>query len=137
MRRSVLTVAVTLLGCAAQQDRPPFPQLSSIARVMVVMNYGRDTMPAITDTARLQAITAFVNARRSEWQVPWSGVPVPRVSAAFYRQAADKGAVYHFGAGPGFFEASSQPGDFASRRASAAETEEFLRLLRISEQSAD
>jgi hypothetical protein len=99
-----------------------------VARATITANYGRDTLPPLVDSARLADLTAFVNDRRKGWGTPWAGVPIPRISVAFYRRD-DHGPIHHFGAGPGFFEASSRPGNFASRVASDSEVATFLRLI--------
>ena len=132
MRHRVLARLVLALGIVACQGTggpPAFRSIGETARIVVVANNGADTLATITDTARIRALVAFVDARRDGWKVPWSGVPIPRVTAAFFRTEEAKGAVHYFGAGWGFFEASSQPGNFASRSASAPEVSEFLRLV--------
>jgi hypothetical protein len=122
------TIVLSLVGCSARTSRPDFPELSSVQRVVVVID-GRDTLPAITAPDRVSEIVAFVNDRRDGWGAPWAGVPVPRIRAAFYRDTSARGAMRYFGAGSGFFESSSQPGDFASRAATETEVTEFLRLV--------
>lgn len=124
-----LVFALGAAGCHRAPGPPPFRSVGPTSHIVVVANHGVDTLATITDTARIRAVVAFVDARRDGWKVPWSGVPVPRVTAAFFRTAEARGAVHYFGAGPGFFEASSQPGNFASRSASAREVSEFLRLV--------
>lgn len=125
--RLALTLGVA--ACQGAAAPPPFRSIGQTSRIVVVANHGVDTLATITDTARIRALVAFVDARRDGWKVPWFGVPIPRVTAGFFRTADARGAVHYFGAGPGFFEASSQPGDFASRSASAPEVSEFLRLV--------
>jgi hypothetical protein len=129
MRRlAQVTALLSILACSASATREEFPELSAVQRVVVVMG-SRDTLPAITAPDRIAEIVAFVNDRRDGWGAPYAGVPVPRVRAGFYRNTSAQGAVRYFGAGPGFFEASNQPGDFASRAATETEITEFLRLV--------
>jgi hypothetical protein len=127
----LFATSCTLLDSAAPAFRPVGP----VARIVVTVD-GRDSLPPITDPVRVRAIVNFVDARASGWVIPWAGVPVPRVSAGFFRRATDRGAVHYFGAGRGFFEASSRPGDFASRPATDGEVAEFLRLIGAPENAA-
>jgi hypothetical protein len=129
------TAILSIAACSAPASRPPFPELASVERVVVVVD-GRDTLPPITAPGRISEIVAFVNDRREGWGAPWSGVPIPRVRAAFYGDTSTRGAIRYFGAGPGFFESSSQPGDFASRPAAETEITEFLRLVGAPEGAA-
>ena len=125
----ILLLMLASAACANRAREHEFPPIGPVDHIVVVSNYGRDTLPAISDSARVAAIVAFANRYRSGWGTPWAGVPVPRITAAFFRSAAAKGAVQYFGAGPRFFEASSSPGDFSSRSAQDAEIAEFLHLL--------
>jgi hypothetical protein len=116
-------------ACSHSAGDQSFPIMPPVARATITTNFGRDTLPSLVDSASLAALTAFVNDRREGWGTPWAGVPVPRITVAFYRRRDDHGPIQHFGAGPGFFEASSQPGNFASRAASDSEVATFLRLI--------
>jgi hypothetical protein len=124
-----LLLVVASVACANRAREQEFPPIGSVDHIVVVANYGRDTLPVISDSARVASIVAFANRYRSGWGTPWAGVPVPRITAAFFHRAADKGAVQYFGAGPRFFEASSSPGDFSSRSAEDGEIAEFLHLI--------
>jgi len=114
---------------SADSAAPAFRPVGQVERIVVTMNFGRDTLPPITDSARIRSITAFVDAHADGWMIPWAGVPVARVNAGFYRGASDRGAVHYFGANTGAFVASSRPDDFASQRATDADIAEFLRLV--------
>ena len=130
MRLARVAVIFHTTAACGSDAAPPFRPLGPVARVAVTLNYGRDSLPAITDPARVRAVAAFVDARESGWHVPWAGVRVPRVRATFYRSPTGaRGVVHNFGAGPGFFEATRHPGDFASRPATDAEIAEFLHLI--------
>jgi hypothetical protein len=122
------TVLLSVLACSASATRQEFPELSTVQRVVVVVD-GRDTLPAITASDRIAEIVAFVNDRRDGWGAPYAGVPVPRIRAGFYRDTSAQGVIRYFGAGPGFFESSTTHGDFASRAATETEITEFLRLV--------
>jgi hypothetical protein len=124
-----LLLMLASVACANRAREREFPPIGSVDHIVVVANYGRDTLPVISDSARVASIVAFANRYRSGWGTPWAGVPVPRVTAAFIRRAADKGAVQYFGAGPRFFEASSSPDNFSSRSVQDAEIAEFLHLI--------
>ena len=81
----------------------------------------------ITDPVRVAKVVQFVDARNSDWQTPWYGIPVPGVTAEFWR---DKEFLGHLGAGPEFFETQRQ-GAFASRVASKGEVSAFVQLLDV------
>jgi hypothetical protein len=119
---------ISIAACSASEHRPDFPVLSSVQRVVVVVG-DRDTLPVITARDRIAELVSFVNDRRGGWEAPPAGVPVPRIRAAFYRDTTAQSAMRYFGAGPGFFESSSQPENVASRTATDSEITEFLRLV--------
>src|SRR4051812_34348621 len=130
MRFPIAVAALFAVSCTwADSTVPPFRPVRPVARVSVTLNGGRDSLPPITDSARVRALIAFVDARAAGWVIPWAGVPVAPLNAGFFRSANDRGAVHYFGAGPRMFVASSRPGDFASRPATDAEVVEFLGLV--------
>jgi hypothetical protein len=134
-RRLLVGISLTLLnGCGGDQVFEALPQA---AKVSIETDYQSDSLPTITDSVRIAEITAFVNARRSDWGTLGFGVPIPRISAKFYEHANDRTPLAHFGAGPGFFESSHYIGDFAAKRATKDEIREFLRLIGAPPDAAD
>jgi hypothetical protein len=84
-----------------------------------------DVFRRIDSPAKIAQIMRFVGERRSGWETPWAGVPVPRFQAVLYH---GKTCMGHFGVGPRFFE-TDLAGDFRSRPATDSETEAFLNLI--------
>ena len=111
------------LGCAP--ELPRFPDFAGATRVVVTGAGGTDTLAVLSDPERVAAVARFADARNDHWDVPWAGVPVPRVSAAFWRGSEFRGS---FGVGPNFFE-TQREGEFASRAASDADRAAFLVVL--------
>ena len=111
---TVLGVLVALCACGAPVQN--LDDFSTVKRVVITGLGGGDTLRTLSAPESIAALVTFVNARNSDWERPWSGVPVPRVTAFFY------GADFQgsFGGGPGFFE-TQRAGTFASRAASSAE----------------
>lgn len=124
--RASATATVALACAACAPAPPPMPLLQGTERVEVKADGGGTTLATITEPAKVDALVAFVNARREGWGTPWAGVPVPRVRADFY------GAKFqgHFGAGPGFFE-TQRAGGFWSRDADDDEIAVFARLAGV------
>lgn len=102
------------------------PALAGISQVELKGEGGKLVIATITEPAKIEALVAFVNARRDGWGTPWHGVPVPRVRADF-RGAEFQG---NFGAGPGFFT-THRAGGFWSRDASEEDLAEFARLAGV------
>jgi hypothetical protein len=127
-RRFSSTMALSMLvaWCACSAPVPHLHDFNGVRRVVITGLGGGDTPRALSAPDSLAALVAFVNARNSDWERPWSGVPVPQVTAFFY------GADFQgsFGGGPGFFE-TQRAGTFASRAASEAELAEFARLVGV------
>jgi hypothetical protein len=136
MRIVIAASIAALAACSASADTREFAIVPGAERVVIIADYGKDTLAEITDPRRIRELLEFVNARRAGWETPWAGVPVPRIRALFYRSASGGGMIRSFGAGPGFFEATSQPADFASRTAEPSEVGEFLSLLHASPDAA-
>jgi hypothetical protein len=128
--RRVLFVAVLIPASACAlflgTSQRPYPALERVGRIQVETDYQRGTLPAITDSARIAAVVAFVNHHRDGWRVPWWDVPVPRIAATFF--SVSGAPIRRFGAGPGFFE-TARGVDFASKNVSDSEIAEFLKLL--------
>ncbi len=129
MKSARAAALVVGLACAACFSPPPrsTPALGGVERVVVVDHLTRETVATITEPARVEALVAFVNARRDGWTTPWYGVPVPRVSAEFHSAKAFEGS---FGAGAGFFE-TNRTGGFHTRDADESELSEFARIVGI------
>ena len=128
MPRFSSTMALSMLValCACSAPVPHLHDFNGVRRVVITGLGGTDTLGALSAPDSIAALVTFVNARNSDWERPWSGVPVPQVTAFFY------GADFQgsFGGGPGFFE-TQRAGTFASRAASEAELAEFARLVGV------
>jgi len=109
-----------------------YPRLGKVTRTKVRTRSGR-ALKTVTAREQLDKVVAFVDGQRTGWERPWSGIPVPQVTAEFYDGATFKG---HFGVGPGFFE-THREGDFASKSATAAECAAFLRLLGVNKKAIE
>jgi hypothetical protein len=113
-------------GCGG----PPLPQLHNFTganRVVIIGLDHRDTLGILRDPNAVRALVQFVDARNSDWEIPWAGVPIPQVQAEFYDTTGFRGS---FGGGPGFFETQRQA-LFASRSASAEDIAVFARLTGV------
>ena len=108
--------------------RTTLEPIPAATRVVVVANYGRDSLPPITDPAQIERLLTFINARASNWDEPWYGVPVPRIRVTIYAGPGDRAPAAYFGAGPNFFEAIRGV-YFGSRAATRAEIAEFLAIV--------
>lgn len=128
-RSATVTVLFPLLMSACNRAVPAYPALTGITRIEVRARLsGRDTtIASITNPDTIARMTAFVNARREGWDVPWYGVPVPVTTAEFYRGREFLG---HVGAGAAFLE-TQRRGEFASRPATDEEVAAFNALLGI------
>jgi len=124
--RITAAVALLIVLCGCDNRVPPFHDFTGVSRVHVMGLGGRDTLRTLLAPDSIAALLRFVNARNSDWGQPWSGVPVPKVTAYFF------GADFQgsFGAGPDFFE-TQRAGTFASRVATSSELAEFARLVGV------
>ena len=122
MRLLVLVLAATSIACG--HPEPPLPSLSGTSRIEVNNTRG-ERLGVIEEPARVALICSFVTERRSGWEAPWYGVPVPSVNAVMFEGSRLK---LSFGAGGAFFSAQYS-GTFASRPASAQEVAAFRALL--------
>lgn len=111
---------VLVCGCTTT-----FPEVQRVDRVAVRDNQSHP-IAEISAADRIEKLQQFINARRTGWQVPLGGAPVPTLIANLY---ADGQFVGHFGAGANFF-ACHRDGGFYSRSASEAELNEFRNLIR-------
>ena len=122
----MILLAHAATGCGPS-DLPPFPDFAGATRVVVTSRGGSDTLAAVADPARVAAITRFVDARNAAWEVPWAGIPVPRVRADFWRGGEFLGS---FGVGSDGFT-TQREGTFAARDASEADRAAFLDVLGV------
>jgi hypothetical protein len=100
-----------------------FPPFEGVTKV-VVARQSREVQ-TITEPEAIRRIVDFVNGHLGDWEVPWTGVPVPGWDVRLYSRDAFLG---HFGAGDGFFE-TQRSGGFYSKRASEGEVLAFNRLI--------
>jgi hypothetical protein len=104
-----------------------FPELKGVTRAEVRTNHD-ELIKEISDPEQIRRLVAFVNSRRSGWETPWRGVPVPKHVINFYEGEQFAG---HFGWGESFFETQRDSRGFFSRDATPEEVEEFRRLVGI------
>lgn len=123
---SRILVLVSLFGLA--RCATTFPELQKFDRVVLRDNHDKP-LGEISNAARIESIRRFINTRRSGWQVPLAGVPVPTLIANLY---AGEQFIGHFGAGANFFECQRE-GGFYSRTANADELREFRKLVEVRE----
>jgi hypothetical protein len=122
---ALLAVTAIVLG-HHKWNRRDFSTLGPVTSVTVV---GRDggKVVKITDQQVVSQIVAFVDSRRTGWETPWYGIPVPTVRTEFFSGAQFKGS---FGSGANFFE-THREGAFYSQSASPSEVQRFLDLLGV------
>jgi hypothetical protein len=122
---AVVTAGLGLIWSFGHDARPPrtFPAFHDVAKVVV----GRqsEVVRTITDPEAVRQIVEFVNANLTDWEVPWTGVPVPEWYVILYSREACLG---HVGVRDGFFE-TQRSGGFYSKRASEGEVLAFNRLI--------
>jgi hypothetical protein len=157
----LLVFCLTLAGCdksrpdhqdhggavanAGPHDAPPepavkangrdaiiYPLLDKVTRVEVRARH-RSVIKTLIAGEQLDKVVAFVNGQREGWERPWAGIPIPQVTAGFYDGETFKG---HFGVGRGFFE-THREGEFASKRATAAECAAFLLLIGVDKKTIE
>jgi len=110
---------------AAAEVMPPIGKITKI----VVVTRGRQSpiTKEISEPADVARIAAFVDANRTGWTTPWTGIPVPSLDVRLYDEKEFKGS---FGAGKSFFE-TQRLGAFYSKNASSKELVQFAHLLGI------
>jgi hypothetical protein len=132
---AVIVVVITLLAVTAfvlghsKWNRRDFSTLGPVTGVTVVGHDGSKELVKITDEQVVSQIVAFVDSRRTGWETPWYGIPVPTVTAEFFNGAQFKGS---FGSGANFFE-TQREGVFCSQSASPSEVQRFLGRLGVDE----
>jgi hypothetical protein len=131
--KAVIVFVIMLLAVAAivlghhKSSRRDFSTLGPVSSVTVVGLDGSKQLVKITEQQVVLQIVAFVDSRRTGWQTPWYGIPVPTVTAQFFNGAQFKGS---FGSGANFFE-TQREGVFCSQSASPSEVRRFLDLLGV------
>ena len=139
-RRARGAIALTVLVVSVAACRTQyysFPPLTATISHVEVRVPVATTIDVIRDTARIRAITTFVNARTTGWRVPPFGVPGGAVWVEFFGPPSAGSArptpLGGLGACANCFEAHFiGPGfDFNSRRATRVEIEEFARLIGV------
>ena len=130
---AVIVLVIILLAVSAivlghhKWNRRDFSTLGPVTSVTVVGLDGSKALVKITDPQVVFQIVAFVDSRRTGWETPWYGIPVPTVRAEFFNGAHFKGS---FGSGANFFE-THREGVFCSQSASSSEVRGFLDLLGV------
>jgi len=119
----LMAALILFCGCGGVS----FPELKGVTRVEVRTNHD-ELIKEISDPAQLRRLAAFVNSRRSGWETPLRGVPVPRHVVNFYEGEQFAG---HFGCGDSFFETQRDSRGFFSRDATPEEVEEFRQLVGV------
>ena len=129
----VIVFVITLLAVTAfvlghyKWNRRDFSTLGPVTSVTIVGHGGTKESVKITDEQVVVQIVAFVDSRRTGWETPWYGIPVPTITAEFFNGTQFKGS---FGSGTNFFE-TQREGVFCSRSASPSEVRRFLDLLGV------
>jgi hypothetical protein len=123
---TLLAVTTIVLGCH-KGNRRDFPTLGPVTSITVVGLDGSKELVTVTDQQVVYQIVAFVDSRRTGWETPWYGIPVPTITAEFFNGTQFKGS---FGSGTNFFE-TQREGVFCSRSASPSEVRRFLDLLGV------
>jgi hypothetical protein len=129
-----LLLVLDLRGMASGDALPAVTNLTSVQ--VCDLRYlppARDPV-IITNTARLQQIADFINARTNRWEIRSPGsIQVPPVLVVLYSTDQRQGA---FGAGKEFFQ-RGWGREWFGRMATRKETEEFLRLIQMPLDSVD
>jgi hypothetical protein len=120
-------LAVICLVACQPAGKHQFNPLGSVTRVAVSGTDGTKPFKSISDSKKVAEIVSFVDARRTGWGTPWTGVPVPVVTAEIYKGQEFEGS---FGVGENFFSVQ-RDGGFFTKLASSSETHEFLDLLGV------
>jgi hypothetical protein len=134
---ALIVFVITLLAIAAillvnhTWNRRDFSTLGPVTSVTVVGLDGSKELVKITDQQVVSQIVAFVDSRRTGWETPWYGIPVPTVTAEFFKGTQFKGS---FGSGANFFE-TQREGVFCSQRASPSDVRRFLDLLGVGDRT--
>ncbi|MGA7062034.1 MAG: hypothetical protein WA690_10960 [Candidatus Acidiferrales bacterium] len=129
----VIVFAIMLLAVTAivlghhRWNRRAFSTLGPVTSVTVVGLGGSKQLVKITEQQVVFQIVTFVDSRRTGWETPWYGIPVPTVRVEFFNGAQFKGS---FGSGADFFE-THRDGVFCSQSASPSEVRRFLDLLGV------
>jgi hypothetical protein len=132
---AVIVLVITLLAVTTivlghhKWNRRDFSTLGPVTSVTVVGLNGSKELVKVTDQQVVYQIVAFVDSRRTGWETPWYGIPVPTIRAEFFNGAQFKGS---FGSGTNFFE-TQREGVFCSRSASPSEVRRFLDRLGVDE----
>jgi hypothetical protein len=132
---AVIVFVITLLAVTAfvlghhKWNRRDFSTLGPVTSVAIVGHGGTNELVKITDQQVVFQIVAFVDSRRTGWETPWYGIPVPTIRAEFFNGAQFKGS---FGSGTNFFE-TQREGAFCSQSASPSDVRRFLDLLGVDE----
>src|ERR1700735_2679695 len=124
----IMLLAVTAIVLGHHKwNRRDFSTLGPVTSVTVVGPDGSKQLVKITDQQVVFQIVSFFDSRRTDWETPWYGIPVPTVTAEFFDGAQFKGS---FGSGANFFE-TQREGVFCSQSASPSEVRRFLDLLGV------
>lgn len=116
-----------LAGCGQNNITAP-PVVS--AHHVVIVNNRNEQIKTITDAGTVCRLAAFVNDRRTKWQIPWYGIPVGHTRVEFY--AEDDSRVGSCSIGENFFERMFMSGNdpvWCVRQATASELNEFNNML--------
>lgn len=121
---SVKAIVVLMSTLAFFSCGTSFEQIRGVTRIEIRDNQNR-SLRTITEPLQVNQVMQFINARSTQWKVPWAGVPVPTLIADYYQGTEFAG---HFGAGANFFECQ-RAGGFYSRLASEEELQAFETLV--------
>src|SRR5574337_182396 len=117
----LLAIMAVAYGCS---EHITAPSLGKVTRIEI-RDSSNHSIKSITDSAKIIAITEFVNSHRGKWTKPFPGTPVPIIITDFYNNDQFIG---HFGVGETFFE--TQCGDdFCSQNVSANEITDYFHLI--------
>ena len=125
----MLVPGFCLCMAACSRGKRDFSPLGSVttAELWISASDGSKYIWKVSDPKDLSRIAAFVDSRRTDWGVPWYGVPVPIVEVRFFDGQQAKGS---FGVGRNFFETQRQ-GGFFSKSASPSEIRGFYEVVNL------
>ena len=107
-------------------DAATLPPVEAPDFIQVERNYPKQVLAELRDPDKVRAVIAFINSKRTGWDVPWYGPPVGQVYLKLIK--SDK-LVDNFYVGPWFF--GRDRGNFWSQKASEQEVQQLGELINV------